>query len=490
MLLSEILNIAKDIQQKRHKPINESLNGKFLINLLDKTFKDTNVGLKAVPINDENSVKNTLVKLNDRYKYLARYDNLTQEECDDPKFREKILNCKYLKVNYISNILKLITQRVKNLTKHNIALSELEDTDFVKITKDESRKKPYKNCLQFHLDVYDKLKAVCLDNKILVYFNNDNYVFKADELYKVNYDYTGPTDITDDFENYHCPNRVKFILNAFTRIPNIDILTDPNLIKKCIGAANVKTLLENGHIFTIYALKPDVIDTDDLNEKMQTRKEYKEYLESQMNLNRKNIERYKNIILLNKKNFINKKVTNKTNEILDTLMDLCVVLKAKEIQLISDSNTLFKPNNYYYMSSVELYKLYNQLSVYIQEHYSDLLIDKSPTKRYKEYIIKTTNIGDIFRLLNIEIELILTETNKVINLLNLYGKVKNDNLSDEDNIMYLKKINVQYKQLRDLFTKKIFQLSLDALKDSYNIDINYIFYNFYLLQEKIIKGEF
>ena len=50
-----------------------------------------------------------------------------------------------------------------------------------------------------------------------------------------------------------------------------------------------------------------------------------------MNLNRKNIERYKNIILLNKKNFINKKVTNKTNEILDTLMDLCVVLKAKEI---------------------------------------------------------------------------------------------------------------------------------------------------------------
>lgn len=488
MLLSEILNIAKDIQQKRHKPINESLKGNFLVNILDNTFKDTNIGLKAVPIDEGKIIYNTLNKLNERYRYLASYDNLTHEKCDDPKLREKILNCKYVKTNYISNILKLITQRVKNLTEHNIALSEVEDTDFVKITKEESRKKPYKNCLQFHLDVYDRLKAVCLDNKILVYFNDDNNVFKVDELYKVNYDYTGPTDITDDFEYYHCPDRIKFILKAFTRIPNIDILTDPNLIKKCICAANVKTLLENGHIFTIYALKPDVIDTDDLNEKMQSRKEYKEYLESQMNLNRKNIERYKNIILLNKKNSINRTLTNKINEILDTLMDLCVVLKSKEVSLLSDSKTLFKPTNYYYMSSIELYKLYNYLSIYIQEHYSDLLIDKYD-KRHKEYALTTTNIGDIFRLLNIEIEMILSEANKVINLLNLYEKAKNDNLSDEDNIMYLKKINVQYKQLKDLFNKKIFQLSLDTLKDSYNIDIDYIFKDFYLLQDKIIKGE-
>lgn len=488
MLLSEILNIAKDIQQKRHKPINESLKGNFLVNILDNTFKDTNIGLKAVPIDDGKFIYNTLNKLNERYRYLASYDNLTQEKCDDPKLREKILNCKYVKTNYISNILKLITKRVKNLTEHNIALSEVEDTDFVKITKEESRKKPYKNCLQFHLDVYDRLKAVCLDNKILVYFNNDNNVFKADELYKVNYDYTGPTDITDDFEYYHCPDRIKFILKAFTSIPNIDILTDPNLIKKCICAANVKTLLENGHIFTIYALKPEVIDTDDLNKKMQSRKEYKEYLESQMNLNKKNIERYKKIILLNKKDSITRKISNNINEILDTLMDLCVVLKAKEIQLISDSNTLFKPTNFYYMSSVELFKLYYQFRIYIQEHYSELLIDKSSNKRYKEYEITTTNIGDIFRLLNIEIELILSEANKVINELKLYEKVKNDNLSDEDNIIYINRIKKQYNFLRDLFNKEIFKLSLDVLKDSYNIDLDYIFRDIYNLQDKIIKG--
>lgn len=337
MLLSEVLYIAKNL-----KHINESLSSVTLSSLLSK-FDYSN--LTVIP--HKNIGYGRIVKegvdffdVVGKYQRCAINKELTQEMCDTFDGRQYVIKCTYTKKQKIkqwdgsyedNSIIGTIMSMLNVKTNHNIGISDITDTQLLTITTDEAKKKIYKTGIQFWVDYEDQLRAVTIDNKIILYIKSIN---PYDSWLTPNKNYNQKTDITDFALN---SQKVEdFVNKAFTKIPVYHVLTYSSDIKKELGADNIKSLQKITDITKVYVVDPKYMENINITNKLNNRREYRQFLCSQTDLNKKNIERYRQILKVRKQESINSKIIKNVNDIMDICFDVNMELQDLDNDIITN----------------------------------------------------------------------------------------------------------------------------------------------------------
>ena len=278
MLLSDVLYIAKNIN---NKALNEAYSSSILKNVLRSieqscylkgAYRRDNGKLYQWGIPDKFDIKNS-------YKDLEKNGMLTQECFDDPEEREKILNTVIKECNDGPIIEKF------NKALHdyglNLNLAKMTDNDFTKqwfLTKEEKEAR-IKKQLMFWFNYDDDFVALSYGRDIIV-FNK----IKSLSWYKVNYNYTGPTNIDEVMSSDE--NIYEFINQAYIPVRNYNLhyYSTSNKFRfiKHEGGT-LDNLLNNHGVCYAYVLdRKKERNVYDMTDKMKLRKEYKEYLETQV----------------------------------------------------------------------------------------------------------------------------------------------------------------------------------------------------------------
>jgi len=63
----------------------------------------------------------------------------------------------------------MIMEAIKNKSTHKIGLSDITDSELITISPIDAKKKIYKTGLQFWVDYDNNLRAVVIDNTIILY---------------------------------------------------------------------------------------------------------------------------------------------------------------------------------------------------------------------------------------------------------------------------------------------------------------------------------
>lgn len=446
MLLSEVLYLAKNLN-----PINEAFKSKTIRDIL-KNLERSSLNLKVEYISTEgvswyHPSPLDVWDIRQKYRDLNRKGELSQELLDNPKLREILFNIKYVPKKKPTNtygdytfIVKLLIE-IANKTGNHIGISEIKDSDLVNITPEEAKKKPYKSGLQFWFDYNDDLKAICKDNKIIC------LLVRKGEWLESNPDYTGPTDINlfKNLDNYSYNQQkeitTEFIDKAFRNIPVYELKYSNYDIKQELGANNIKTLQEKGHVYKVLAVNEEGQKNSDYNQIIEKRLDYKKYLNSQMNLAQKNYERRQNEIKVRKEQGIDNNILQTIDEAYDTIFDI-----------YSEMQTFMMT----YISNIEKYKISYTRYVDITNYYewkglknivpNNVVEFNGGTQRNKR--IRTsfyiTNIGDAFITINYYLELLLNNLQDLTNKVNQLTKMKENNEDKTYLLNQLKNIKSQY----------------------------------------------
>lgn len=427
MLLSEILYLAKNL-----KPVNEAYKSKTIRDIL-KNLDRTSLNLNVEYISTEgvswrHASPLDFWDIRQKYKNLYREGDLKQELLDNPKLREVLFNIKYVPKKKPTNkygdytfIVKLLKE-IADKTGNHVGISEIKDSDLVNITPEEAKKKPYKSGLQFWFDYNDDLKAICKDNKIICLF------VRKGEWLESNPDYKGPTDMSLFKNNYSYEDDQRiykeFIDKAFRKIPVYELNYSNYDIKQELGANNIKTLQEKGHIFKVLAVNEEGQKNSDYNQIIEQRLDYKKYLNSQMNLAQKNYERRQNEIKIRKEQGVDNNVLQTIDEAYDTIFDIYSEMQTFMMTYISNIEK-YKINFTHYIDITNYYR-WSGLKQIVPGNISDW---NQGTQRRKN--IRTTfyirNIGDAFITINYYLELLFNDLQDLTNRVNQLTKMKEDN---------------------------------------------------------------
>lgn len=478
MLLSEVLYIAKNL-----KHINESLNSVTLSSLLHK-FDRSNLTLS--PCRDEGYMKRNegadFFYVVMKYDRLASKGKLTQEMCDTVEGRQSVIKCTYTKKqktkqwdgSYIDNtIIGIINRMLKAKADHNLGISDITDTQLLTITPEEAKKKIYKTGIQFWVDYEDQLRAVTIDNKIILYITSAN---PYNSWLEPNKNYNEKTDIT-----YFATDSKKvedFVNKAFTKIPVYDVLTSSSDIKKELGADNIKSLQKITAITKVYVVDPKYMDNIDITNKLNNRREYRDFVLSQTNLNKKNIERYRQILKVRKQESLDSKVIKNVNNFMDICFDVNMELQDLDNDILTNKKfDEFKLVSYW--NQVNCDGIY--ASMIRQTYGSDTSLlfttrERRPYGRgyFDQLVFSFKSIADCLIILNLKVQRCIDLSISVIEQYQKYIDRKNkSDVSHEVIAQEIDSLKFRFTSLRTFVEQdysKVYQSAKELLeKNSFNI---------------------
>ena len=486
MLLSEVLYIAKNL--KNYK-LNEGLKSKTLRDLL-RPFSYSNLTLNPRFHHQKYSFDDmekdragvSFFDVTFAYQRAAKDGILTQELCDTVEGRSSIINRIYIKkkkrkiygnsyenMGPIYDIIKII--RIK--TGYNIGLSEIQDSQLITISPDDAKKKKYKTGLQFWVNYEDQLVAITIDNSIILYITN-----KGDygSWYEPNPDYKEKTDFSDFDTNEKSVE--EYVKKAFRKIPVYKILTSNVDIKNELGANNIKALQANGYIYKVYVVNPDYMSSIDTTQKLQTRTEWRAFLQSQLNLASKNIQRYKQQIKLNKTTGDDSKIIKGVSNFSDICFDVLQKVQDFEFDYLSKDAIDFHFENSYCIT-VELtghkyqdaLKKIDNFKVFQSERRGPY----NSRHKYKVDIFSIDSVTDCFAIVNVYIDSIIQQVQEVIIRYNEYKELMNKpDINNDSLLSALSSLKFVYKTLLNqrVYTQdKVLMTALKELKNHKQIDL-------------------
>ena len=454
MLLSEVLYIAKNL-----KHINESLNSVTLSSLLRK-FDRSNLTLS--PLRDEGYMTQRegadFFYVVMKYERLASNNKLTQEMCDTVKGRQSVIKCTYTKIqktkhwngSYTDNsIIGIINRVLKAKTDHNLGISDITDTQLLTITTDEAKKKIYKTGIQFWVDYEDQLRAVTIDNKIILYITSVN---PYNSWLEPNKNYNEKTDITDFATD---SKKVEdFVNKAFTKIPVYNVLTSSSDIKKELGADNIKSLQKITAITKVYVVDPKYMDNIDITNKLNNRREYRDFLLSQTNLNKKNIDRYRQILKVRKQESLNSKVIKNVNNFMDICFDVNMELQDLDNDILTNKKfDEFKLTSFWKQAYCD--NTYERMIKQVYGNDTPMLIttrERNPYGRgyINNLIFSFRTIADCLIILNLKIQRCIDLSMAVLEQYQQYIDIKNKaGVSNETIVQEINSLKIRFTSLRN-----------------------------------------
>lgn len=442
MLLSEILKLA----ELTNKPVNESYKSSELQKLLDM-FSRSSIMLKSVYDRSER-LKYLFDGLDDDmimkfYMELIQSGKATQEDFDDPNVRESHFDIKYEKT--FSNPIerrKLSPVRIltKQLQDHgcNVDISQLTDLDIEYVsTNDAKTKYKYRNGLLFWCDWNHQLRAVTYNNKIIMFIK-----YRV-SWYMNNKDYIGPTDLTAIYNDNFIINEKalkEFIKKAYIEIPRISIITDPEDLKK-EGLTSLPKLDKGYFIIYAYYVKLSALKKNDITKKLESRRDYAEFLREQYNITKEQIHQgkefleevvKKNLNIHHKKQAKNKKVTT---DRLDAISNVRTIIDLTYDNIFQITEELHKAEIDYLSNTTDSkYVNYNfaydsiTLPQNIIPFFKKAMPDKELGPHYTDQTedtydsFKIHNVGDLFVIVNVYVQYIVYRCG---NLLESYNQTVN-----------------------------------------------------------------
>lgn len=480
MLLSEVLYIAKNIN--KYKSLNESLKSNILADILHK-FDYSNITIEPIRkgyYRNEQGVSFFDVKYT--YQRLAERNQLTQEMCDTVEGRQKIIECDYKKKKrqkqwdgtyYNNGIIYYIMQTVKNKSGHNIGLSDITDSDLITISPADAKKKIYKTGLQFWLDYDNNLRAVVIDNTIILYIKQFN---QYNSWLKPNPDYHEKTDFSTFSNSRNDEPLEEFINKAFIKIPVYDIYTSNVDIKNELGANNVKSLQNVPGISKVYVVNPEGMSNSDITEKLKSRKDYKIFLESQTNLNKKNIERYQNQLKVRRSQGVDSRIINKIYDFLEVCMDTTIALQDLDNDVLTNkSENEFMGDSYWHTAPLDY--MYSGLlkKIYPEGSFFDSKVRNLYGRgSHMETQWSFRSIGDCLVVANLKVEKCIEYAQSIIDAYDRYNEIKDKAETTQDNILHeLSVLKDKYKVLRDFisYNSSVYN-EIRRQLDKANIDID------------------
>lgn len=478
MLLSEVLYIAKNL-----KHINESLNSVTLSSLLSK-FDRSNLTLS--PCRDEGYMKQRegadFFYVVRKYERLASNNNLTQEMCDTVEGRQSVIKCTYTKIQKTKNwdgsytdnsIIGIINRMLKAKADHNLGISDITDTQLLTITTEEAKKKIYKTGIQFWVDYDDQLRAVTIDNKIIVYIKAIN---PYDSWLEPNKNYNEKTDISDFAKD---SQKVEdFVNKAFTKIPVYDVLTYLSDIKKELGADNIKSLQKITAITKVYVVDPKYMENIDITNKLNNRREYRDFLLSQTNINKKNIERYRQILKVKKQEGLDSKVIKNVNNFMDICFDVNMELQDLDNDVLTNKNfDEFKLKSFWDQAQCD--SIYESMIRQTYGNDTHLLFTSKARRTYGRGYYNTlifcfNSITDCLIILNLKIQRCINLSMSVIEQYQKYIELKNKaDISHEVIAQEIDSLKFRFTSLRTFVEQdysKVYQSAKELLeKNGFNI---------------------
>ena len=489
MLLSEVLYIAKKL--KNYK-LNEGLKSKTLRDLL-RPFSYSNLTLHSRYHHQRYSFDDmtrdqegiSFFDVTYAYKRAAKDGILTQELCDTVEGRTSLINRIYIKKKKRKiygdryenqGPIYDIIQKIKEQTGYNIGLSEIQDSQLIQVSPDDAKKKKYKSGLQFWVNYSDQLVAITIDNSIVLYITD-----KGDygSWYEPNPNYKEKTDFSQ-FENNEDAIE-EYVKKAFNKIPVYKILTKNTDIKEELGANNIKALQTKGYVYKVYVVNPDEMPSIDSTQKLNTRAEWRAYLQSQLNLAAKNIQRYKQQIKLNKASGDDSKIIKGVSKFADVCFDVLQKVQDFEFDYLSKDSVDFHFEESYYIS-VELsgYKYQSAL-----KKIDDMKIYKSerkdsynPRHKYKVDMFSIESVADCFAIVNVYIDSIIQLVDQVVTRYNEYKKLLDKpDINNDQLLSSMSSLKYSYKSLlnqRVYSQDNVLMTALRKLKESKNIDLEKI----------------
>lgn len=484
MLLSEVLYIAKNIN--KYKSLNEALKSNILSTILHK-FDYSNITVEAKNHRyyrgyDDKGVSFFDIKY--EYQRLAERGQLTQEMCDTVEGRQKILDCDYVKKKkakqwgntYINNgVIYMIMETVKNKSGHNIGLSDITDSDLITISPADAKKKIYKTGLQFWVDYNDELRAVVVDNTIILYIKQLN---QYDSWLKPNPDYHEKTDFSTFSDSRNDEPLEDFINKAFIKIPVYHILSSNVDIKNELGANNVKTLQNVPGISKVYVVNAEGMQNTDITEKLKSRSDYRSFLESQTNLNKKNIERYKQILKVRRTQDDGSKIINKIYDFMDICLDTNIALQELDNDVISNrEEEEFRGDSYWCSAPVDYSYSGPLRKIYGDNHfYNTQVRNQWGRGKHSEEMWTYNSIGDCLVVANLRVERCIEYVQSIIDAYDEYTKIKNKADSSKERILgALDLLKSRYNQLYNfIHIRSSVYDKIRRYLDKANIDIDKI----------------
>lgn len=291
MLLSEILQIAKD----KRKQLNES----FKSSVIKKIFDDIDNSTYRLEAFDKKSGRQVgypkdSYNIEHIYNNLYKEGKLTQDWFDDPEKRDEILSLTYRKETGDRKYRKKISpmQAISDSLRRfglNIDLSSITDDDLEKEWMFDNREKPsIKKHLIFWFNSDDQFVAISYGKEIIVY-NKINSL----SWYKVNPEYTGPTNLVDmidyngRFSIFKYEAFKDFLDKAFIKIPKYNLYFQSyydkegfkDLMKQ--NKVSLTQLIRNYDISYGYVLNKKHQKNVDISDKITNRTKYREFLKQQ-----------------------------------------------------------------------------------------------------------------------------------------------------------------------------------------------------------------
>lgn len=483
MLLSDVLYISKKFKNNT-LTLNESLKSSIIQRIL-KPFEYSNDSLQPMKYS---SWKKRYVITGDAptfldvvcdYKRLIRDGSLTQDLCDTIEGRESVINTKYKKKSPVqlynrrkeNGFISLLTTLLQEKVDHNIGLSDINDDHIIEISPDEAKKKIYKNGLQFWCDYNENLRAITIDNTIVMYIEVTS---KFGQWQEVNPAYHEKTDISN-FTNNEAIE--EFVSKAFKPINTYVICTNTKEIKEYIKTNNIKGLQGISSITHVYAVNTEGMKASDITEKIKSRKEYKDYLNSIYNLAKKNIERYKNIIKVRKNQGVDSKIIQDVQSLLTNCMNTIIQLQDNAMNNF-DILLNLKCNNYEDID-YNSYDLFNEIKKLLNYNENMWYTGSYKSGRskigYTKYCIKTGY--DYFVIFNAYINLCIEKCKNVIDSYDLFKEENNKSNKDLDVITdKLHMLKLRYNSLKECVDSKsnILRHAKEYINEYTNINIENI----------------
>lgn len=486
MLLSDVLYISKNFKNNT-LTLNESLKSSIIQRLL-KPFEYSNDSLQPMTYS---SWRKRYVTTDDaptfldvvyNYKRLIRDGALTLDLCDTIEGRESVINTKYKKKSPVqlynrrkeNGFISTLTTLLQDKVDHNIGLSDITDEHIIEISPEDAKKKIYKTGLQFWCDYHENLRAVTIDNTIVMYIEVKS---KFGQWQEVNPAYHEKTDISN-FNNNEALE--EFVSKAFKPINTYVICTNTKEIKEYIKTNNIKGLQGISSITHVYAVNTEGMKVSDTTEKLKSRKEYRDYLNSLYNLAKKNIERYKNIIKVRKSQGVDSKIIQDVQNLLANCMNTIIQLQDNAM---NNFDVLLNLNCNRYDDSLEIdynsYDLFAEIKKLL--NYNENMWYSGSYKRgrakigYTKYRIKTGY--DYFVIFNAYINLCIEKCKTVIDSYDLF-KEENDKLNKDLDVITdkLHILKLRYNSLKDCACSKshILRDAKDYINNHTDIDIENI----------------
>ena len=218
----------------------------------------------------------------------------------------------------------------------------------------------------------------------------------------------------------------------------------------------------------------------DTTNKLLSRREWKQFLQSQLDIAKNNIERYKKQIEVNKISGDDSKIINSVYAFSDICFDVLLNLQDFEFDYLNNESKDFRFENTYYTSIV----LSNTKYVEPLKQIDSLKIFKSERRdvntryKYNVNIFSIESVADCFAVINVYINFLIKNVNTIIQYYNDYKKIMSkpeiDNSGLISQMRYLKSAYTGLVKARIYTNDTVLMDTLDLLKEHKHIDMTKI----------------